>query len=111
MGGAGSVGRYQYRRLDVGWQDEQPGRPPPDRYRIFDSGGGAEPLVLERAAGEAPEAFAHRLRATVTDLLNVLGQDGWRVLYYAPIILRTPTGETFIGAWPSGTHFLVREAP
>ena len=103
--------RYAYRRLDVGWEDERVGPgPPPARCRIHDSGGGATELT--RAEDEDPEAFARRRRDAVTDCLNRLGREGWRLLSYAPAVLRSPTGgETHIAPWPVGTHLLAREEP
>jgi hypothetical protein len=46
----------------------------------------------------------------VLGYLNALGREGWRVIYYTPAVVRTPTaGETLMATWPSGTHVLVRE--
>jgi hypothetical protein len=103
--------RYAYRRLEVGWEDERAGPgTAPDRCRIHDSGG--DSIELVRASGEDPAAFAARRVAAVMDLLNTLGGAGWRVLYYAPAVLRGPvSGETAIAPWPVGTHFLAREGP
>ena len=101
---------YEYRRLEVGWEDLAPG-PAADRLRLHDSAR-AEPVTLTRAEGESPAAFRERLGAFVLAYLNTLGRAGWRVLSYAPAVLRTPaTGVTLIAGWPIGSHFLAREVP
>jgi hypothetical protein len=101
------VARYEYRRLEVGWEDLGP--IPADRLRLHDSAQ-AEPITLTRDAGEGAEAFRARRCAFLLEYLNALGRDGWRVLYYAPAVVRTPAaGVTLIADWPGGTHFLARE--
>ena len=66
--------RYEYRRLEVGWEDLAPG-PAADRLRLHDSAR-AEPVALLRAASESPGAFRARLGTFVLAYLNALGQAG-----------------------------------
>jgi hypothetical protein len=105
----GVVPAYEYRRLEVGWEDFEAA--PGDRLHLHDSGA-PDPLVLERGPGEGMAAFLARQKTFMLGYLNLLGQGGWRVLYYAPAVLRTPSaGTTLIADWPRGTHFLAREVP
>jgi len=103
------MARYEYQRLDVGWEDLGPA--PADRCCIH-GGVGPDPSVLVRGADEDRERFVRRTRDVITKTLNTLGRAGWRVVYYAPAVVRTPaTGVTLIADWPGGTHWLARELP
>ena len=98
-----------YRRLKVNLHQAQSRKEHGVEIRQYqlvvrDSGDKRRPVFVSEPC-EMDDA-----RDSLTEYLNYIGRDGWRVLYFAPKAGSiSHGGGTLAEDWPVGTHVLVRE--
>jgi hypothetical protein len=111
--------QYRYRQIVVKFVDYgdpevtpawQMPEAEPSRYYQVDDSELDEFMTFDIQEDEEKEDFIARADTEFLQHLNTLGEEGWRILYYAPAAhLTSGTGAGYSPDWPIGTHILARE--